>query len=271
MGRVIVIAEAGVNHNGSIDLAKQLVDIAFNAGADYVKFQTFKAESLVTQSAKQAPYQSRNIGREESQFEMLKKLELSNDMHDEIIKYCGLKGIKFLSTGFDISSVKYLQDKVDLFKVPSGELTNLPLIKMMTSLKKPMILSTGMASMEEVRFIVDEIKKAQKSFTPSQVEGLPPLTVLHCTTAYPAPFESVNLRAMNTMNKELGVDIGYSDHTLGIEVPIAAVAMGATIIEKHFTISRDLEGPDHAASLEPNELHSMVRSIRNIDTKRRII
>lgn len=255
---VLVIAEAGVNHNGSLELAKSLIDAAVEAGADFVKFQTFKAKSLVTNSAPKAEYQMKNAGSEESQYEMIRRLEISEQMHEDLWAYCAQKGIGFLSTGFDISSVDYLKTLgVDLFKIPSGELTNLPLLRHVGALNRSVILSTGMASLGEIEQAIDEIEKAG---TPRSN-----ITVLHCTTEYPTPMEDVNLKAMNNIGGALGVRVGYSDHTPGIEVPIAAVALGASVIEKHFTIDRSLPGPDHRASLEPNELKAMVAGIRNIE------
>ncbi len=257
--RTIIIAEAGVNHNGELDLAKKLVDQAFWAGADYVKFQTFKAESLVSKNAKMAEYQVKNLGTEESQYAMIKKLELSEDDHHILKAYCEKIGIKFLSTGFDLESLDFLNDvmNLDLFKIPSGELTNYPYLCRVASYKKPVVLSTGMASKLEIEWALDVLKK--KGVPLSQI------TVLHCTTEYPAPFDEINLRAMVQIQKDFDVAVGYSDHTVGIEVPISAVAMGAQIIEKHFTLDKNMVGPDHKASLEPHELKAMVSAIRNIE------
>jgi len=253
----IIIAEAGVNHNGSMESAKKLVDVAADAGADYVKFQTFKADTLVTQSAEKAEYQKILTDKSESQFEMIKKLELDKSAHDELIKHCEEKGIRFLSAAFDHDSIELLADlNIPLYKIPSGEITNLPYLRHIGRMGKPIILSTGMSTLEEVQ-------KALNVLLESGVEK-EKITILHCNTEYPTPMEDVNLKAMLTIREELGVNIGYSDHTLGIEVPIAAVAMGATVIEKHFTLDRTLTGPDHAASLEPHELKSMVTAIRNI-------
>ena len=265
MERVVVIAEAGVNHNGCIDRAKEMVDVAVEAGADYIKFQTFKADNLVSKDAKQAPYQTKNSKVEESQYEMLKRLELTDSMHISLMDYCSQKGIRFLSTGFDIESVNYLEEKIDFYKIPSGELTNLPLVKEITKKAKPIILSTGMASLVEVKQVVEFIRNEQKAHGVKEHKLLPPLTVLHCTTAYPTEFKDVNLKAMITMKESMMVDVGYSDHTLGIEVPIAAVALGASVIEKHFTLDRGLEGPDHLASLEPAELKEMISAIRKVE------
>mgnify|MGYP001060075908 FL=1 len=254
---IIIIAEAGVNHNGSMESAKKLVDVAADAGADYVKFQTFKADTLVTQSAEKAEYQKILTDKSESQFEMIKKLELDKSAHDELIKHCEEKGIRFLSTAFDHDSIELLADlNIPLYKIPSGEITNLPYLRHIGRMGKPIILSTGMSTLEEVQ-------KALNVLLESGAEK-EKITILHCNTEYPTPMEDVNLKAMLTIREELGVNIGYSDHTLGIEVPIAAVAMGATVIEKHFTLDRTLTGPDHAASLEPHELKSMVTAIRNI-------
>jgi N-acetylneuraminate synthase len=254
----LVIAEAGVNHNGSIELAFELIDAASDAGVDVVKFQTFNAENLVTQSAAKADYQLGTTDVQETQFEMLKKLELSYDMHLKLISRCKEKGIRFSSTGFDSSSVDALIELgVDFIKVPSGEITNLPHLRHVGSKGLPIILSTGMCTMQEVASALEILEKAGARKAD--------VTVLHCNTEYPTPMEDVNLRAMLSMEKELGVKVGYSDHTLGIEVPIAAVALGAIVIEKHFTLDRTMEGPDHAASLEPDELKQMVKGIRNIE------
>jgi N,N'-diacetyllegionaminate synthase len=254
----LVIAEAGVNHNGLLESAFELIDAASEAGADVVKFQTFKAENLVTQSAAKADYQLGTTDVQESQFEMIKKLELSQDMHHKLISRCKEKGIRFSSTGFDSSSVNLLIEMgVDFVKVPSGEITNLPFLRHVGSKGLPIILSTGMSTMQEVASALQILEKAGTDRSS--------VTVLHCNTQYPTPMEDVNLRAMLTMKEEFGVKVGYSDHTLGVEIPIAAVAMGATVIEKHFTLDRKMDGPDHAASLEPDELNQMVCSIRNIE------
>ena len=254
----LVIAEAGVNHNGSLELAFELIDAASDAGADVVKFQTFKAENLVTQSADKADYQLGTTDLEETQFEMIKKLELSYDMHLKLISRCKEKGIRFSSTGFDTSSVDVLIELgVDFLKIPSGEITNLPHLRHVGSRGLPIILSTGMSTMQEVKDAVRILEQAGSNKSD--------ITVLHCNTEYPTPMEDVNLRVMFSMENEISVKVGFSDHTLGIEVPIAAVALGATIIEKHFTLDRSMEGPDHAASLEPDELKQMVSSIRNIE------
>jgi len=258
MKRTLIIAEAGVNHNGDIAKAKALIDKGAEAGVDYVKFQTFKAANLVTKQAKRAAYQDKNTQNNDSQYEMLKKLELSQAVHQELIDYCAQKGVQFLSTGFDIESLEFLaQLGITIAKVPSGEITNLPYLRKVASLFPEVILSTGMATIEE-------IKDAVKVLTDNGVNK-DKITVLHCNTEYPTPMEDVNLRAMLHIQQEVGIAIGYSDHTLGIEVPIAAVALGATVIEKHFTLDKTLPGPDHKASLEPDELKAMVMAIRNIE------
>jgi N,N'-diacetyllegionaminate synthase len=258
MKKVIIIAEAGVNHNGDIEKAKELIDAAAAAHVDYVKFQTFKASKLVTQNSKKADYQLENTNDSSSQFDMLKKLELTKQMHLDLIDHCKKRNVKFLSTGFDIDSLLFLKEiGIELAKVPSGELTNLPYLRAMAQNFKEIIVSTGMASMEEVEAAVNVILEC----------GVlkENITVLHCNTEYPTPMKDVNLLAMLDIQRKLGVDIGYSDHTLGIEVPVAATALGATVIEKHFTLDRNLPGPDHRASLEPDELKQMVQSIRNIE------
>lgn len=258
MDRVIIIAEAGVNHNGSLKLAKKLVAVAAEAGADYVKFQTFKAENIVSKKAEKAKYQQQRTRKKESQLQMLERLELTEKDHRKLIEYCEKKSIKFLSTPFDLESIELLKKMgVTIGKVPSGEITNLPYLQKMASSFDELILSTGMSELDEVeaalKVLLDAGAKKEK------------ITILHCTTEYPAPMEAVNLNAMITMQKKFGVRVGYSDHTKGIEVPIAAVALGAAIIEKHFTLSRRMKGPDHKASLEPDELKEMVISIHNIE------
>jgi len=254
----IIIAEAGVNHNGSIELAEKLIDVAAEAGADFVKFQTFKAETLVTQTADKAEYQKEITDTDESQFEMIKKLELDRKTHEELIDHCKQIDIQFLSTAFDHDSIDLLdQLNMPLFKIPSGEITNLPYLRHIGRMGKPIIMSTGMSSLEEVR---DALNVLIESGAEKEQ-----ITILHCNTEYPTPMKDVNLKAMLTIKDELGVNIGYSDHTLGIEVAISAVAMGATVIEKHFTLDRNMSGPDHAASLEPEELKAMVTAIRNIE------
>jgi len=258
MNKVFVIAEAGVNHNGDINLAKKLIDKAVEAGVNAIKFQTFKAENLVSKNAKKAKYQVENTGSNESQYEMLKKLELSFKDFEELKKYCDEKGIMFLSTPFDEESIEFL-DKLglEIFKIPSGEITNLPYLRKIGSLKKRVILSTGMADLGEIEDALDVLIKSG-----TRKEEI---TILHANTEYPTPFEDVNLKAMQTIACAFKIDVGYSDHTLGIEVPIAAVAMGAKVIEKHFTLDKTLPGPDHKASLEPDELKAMVKAIRNIE------
>ena len=251
-----IIAEAGVNHNGSLDMAKKLVDKAKMIGADCVKFQTFKSELLVTEEAPLANYQTKNVSNTNSQLEMLKKLELSYDEFEVLYKYCAEKGIKFLSTPFDIQSAEFLNSiGMDIWKIPSGEITNLPLLEYIGNKNGKIILSTGMCDDNEVEDAVRVLKNM----------GDNEIVLLHCTTEYPAPYESVNLKAMQTLHESFGLPVGYSDHTLGNEVAIAAVAMGACVIEKHFTLDKLLEGPDHKASLEPDEFAEMVRQIRNID------
>jgi len=259
MKKTLIIAEAGVNHNGSIELAKKLIDVAAEAGVDYVKFQTFKAEKLVSKSAKKADYQIKNTGKDDGQFDMIKKLELDEEKHHILIDYCNQKGIKFLSTAFDHDSVDLL-DKIgnDLYKIPSGEITNKPFLQKIALKKKPIILSTGMSDLGEVEDALNVLYESGLDNTE--------VTILHCNTEYPTPMEDVNLNAMNTIAEAFKVNVGYSDHTLGIEVPIAAVALGAVCIEKHFTLDRNMEGPDHRASLEPDELKEMVRCIRNIES-----
>jgi N,N'-diacetyllegionaminate synthase len=259
MDKVIIIAEAGVNHNGDIQVAKKLIDVAVNAGVDYVKFQTFKADSLVSKSAKKAEYQNKNINDgDDSQYAMLKNLELSHENHLELMSYCSERNVQFFSTAFDVEGVNYLNDLgLSFFKIPSGEITNYPYLKAVAQCGKPVIMSTGMCSEFEIKQAIDVLVKF----------GLKKeaISILHCNTEYPTPMKDVNLKAMLAIQKTFGVPIGYSDHTLGIEVPIAAVALGATIIEKHFTLDRTLPGPDHLASLEPAELKDMVNAIRNIE------
>lgn len=258
MKRTLIIAEAGVNHNGDIAKAKALIDKGAEAGVDFVKFQTFKAGNLVTKQAKRAAYQDKNTQDNDSQYEMLKKLELSQAVHQELIDYCAQKGVQFLSTGFDFESLEFLAGLgITIAKIPSGEITNLPYLRKIATLFPEVILSTGMAT-------ITEIKDAVKVLTDNGISK-DKITILHCNTEYPTPMEDVNLKAMLHIQRELGVPVGYSDHTLGIEVPIAAVALGATVIEKHFTLDKTLPGPDHKASLEPEELKAMVMAIRNIE------
>jgi N,N'-diacetyllegionaminate synthase len=254
----LIIAEAGVNHNGDIALARRLIDVAADAGADLVKFQTFSADCLVTRAAAKADYQTRTTGSNESQYEMLRRLELTVEMHKELMAYCAVCDIGFFSTGFDIKSVDLLVDLgQDRFKIPSGEITNLPYLRHIGRMGKSVILSTGMAEMEEIQSAIGVLEEAGTSRAR--------ITVLHCTTEYPTPMADVNLRAMLSIQKAFGVEVGYSDHTRGMEVAIAAVALGASVIEKHFTLDRNLPGPDHKASLEPEELKAMVAAIRNIE------
>ena len=258
MIKTVIIAEAGVNHNGSMNLAFELIDVAKSAGADIVKFQTFKASELLSESAKKATYQLSTTNVSETQFEMIKKLELSRDAHLELMRYCDEVDIEFLSAPFDIASINLLHElDVKRFKIPSGEITNYPYLKAMALYNKPVIMSTGMADMNEIQAALDVL-------TTHGTEKQN-ISVLHCNTEYPTPFEDVNLKAIETMRQDLGLPIGYSDHTRGIEVPIAAVALGATIIEKHFTLDRGLPGPDHKASLEPDELTLMVKAVRHIE------
>lgn len=253
---VLIIAEAGVNHNGDVITAKKMIDAAVMAGVDIVKFQTFKAEELVTKKAVKADYQKVAGQGGESQFAMLKQLELGIEAHKELVAYCHEKKIVFLSTAFDLGSISFLEElQIPMYKIPSGEITNLPYLLEIAKTGKEVFLSTGMSNIEEVKEAVDILKKY----------GAGKITALHCNTEYPTPFEDVNLNAVLTIKEELGLDVGYSDHTMGVEVPIAAVALGATVIEKHFTLDRNMPGPDHKASLEPHELAAMVKAIRNIE------
>lgn len=255
MTKTLIIAEAGVNHNGDLQMAKQLVDQAKATGADIVKFQTAKLGSLVSKYAGMADYQKKNTGHVESQKEMLQKLLLRYEDFICLSEYCKEVGIGFLSTPFDVESIHFLEELVPFWKVPSGEITNYPYLVEIGKTKKQVILSTGMCEISEIDDAVTVLKE----------NGTTDLTLLHCNTQYPTPYEDVNLRAMETLQKRYHVDVGYSDHTRGIEVPIAAVARGAVVIEKHFTLDRNLPGPDHKASLEPEELRTMVRAIRNIE------
>ena len=259
MKKTLIIAEAGVNHNGNIKMAKQLIDTAVIAGVDYIKFQSFVAEKLVSPIAKKAEYQIKNINDgDDSQFNMLKKLELSHEDHVELMQYCDEKGINFFSTAFDIDGLHYLNNLgLTLFKIPSGEVTNYPYLKTVASFGKQVILSTGICSDSDIRDAINVL--CEYGLTIDEI------SVLHCNTGYPTPMKDVNLKAMLSIKNNFDVEIGYSDHTLGIEVPIAAVALGAKIIEKHFTLDRSLPGPDHVASLEPDELILMVKAIRNIE------
>jgi N,N'-diacetyllegionaminate synthase len=257
--QTLIIAEAGVNHNGSLDLAYRLVDAAVKAGADFIKFQTFKTELNVSRKAEKADYQKKNTqNATESQFDMVRKLELSFDDFLKLKAYCDEKGIGFLSTGFDLPSIDFLDELgLSFFKIPSGEIINKPYLQHIASKKKPVIISTGMANMGEIEEAINIFVEAGLSRDQ--------ITVLHCTTEYPTPMEEVNLTAMLAIKEAFKVNVGYSDHTQGIEIPIAAVAMGAKVIEKHFTLDRTMEGPDHKASLEPYELKAMISAIRNIE------
>ncbi|MER2154601.1 MAG: N-acetylneuraminate synthase [Solibacillus sp.] len=277
--KTYIIAEAGVNHNGSFEMAMQLIDVAKEAGADAVKFQTFKAENLVTKNAKQADYQVENLKESTSQLDMLKKLELTFEEFALLKQYCEDKGIEFLSTPFDYESVDFLFDELQIktAKIPSGELTNAPFIYAIAKKKKPIILSTGMATLEDIHealsYIVfgiankSEMEQAQAFYQTDEAKQLLQqyVTILHCTTEYPAPFDTINLKAMATLQQEFQVPVGLSDHSSGIAVPTAAVALGAKVIEKHFTLDKTLEGPDHVASLEPFELKQMIEQIRQIE------
>lgn len=257
-GPAVIIAEAGVNHNGRIELAKKLIDVAAEARADYVKFQTFKPEKVTVSNAPKADYQIQNTGNDESQLNMIRKLELSEAEHWELVKYCKQKGIAFLSTAFDLDSIDLLKKLgITIGKIPSGEINNVPYLRKMAHSFESIILSTGMSTMEDIAF-------ALKIITQNGVSK-DSITVLHCNTEYPTPLRDVNLLAMTTIRDFFNVEVGYSDHTNGILVPIAAVAMGATIIEKHFTLDRKMKGPDHKASLEPHELKEMVTGIRTVE------
>ena len=254
--KTLIIAEAGVNHNGNFEIAKKLVDEAVKAGADIVKFQTCKAENVISRYADKAEYQKVTTGEADSQLEMVRKLMLTYEEYGELKKYCDEKGITFLSTAFDLPSVDYLHSiGMKLWKIPSGEITNLPLLIKIAKLHEPIIMSTGMSELSEVADAVKVLKD----------NGATDITLLHCTTEYPAPYADVNLKAIETMREAFGLPVGYSDHTKGIEIPIAAVARGACVIEKHFTLDRNMEGPDHKASIEPAELTQMVSSIRNVE------
>lgn len=257
MKRVLIIAEAGVNHNGDIAIAKKLVDKAADCNVDIVKFQTIRLEALVSKNAATAEYQKKNTGVEESQFDMLKRLVLPFEAFKELENYCKKKGVMFLSTPFDLESINFLNGlDMPFWKIPSGEITNLPYLNRIAQTGKPVIMSTGMSTLDEIRFAVNILRE----------NGTKDIRLLHCTTEYPAPFTDVNLRAMATMRDTFRLPVGYSDHTVGSEVAIAAVAMGAEIIEKHFTLDKNMEGPDHKASVEPDELRILVKSIRNVET-----
>lgn len=256
MNKVLVIAEAGVNHNGSLELAMQMVDAAKRAGADIIKFQTAKPEALISKYAEKAAYQKENTGEDESQLDMVRKIMLSYEQFIPLKRYCEQREIKFLSTPFDLDSIDFLGELgCDIWKIPSGEITNLPYLEKIARTHKPVIMSTGMATMDEVQDAMKVLKDA----------GAGEVTLLHCTTQYPTPFEDVNLKAMITLRDQFDCAVGYSDHTKGIAIPIAATAMGATVIEKHFTLDRTMEGPDHKASLEPDELTEMVTAIRQVE------
>lgn len=256
MNHVFIIAEAGVNHNGSIENAKKLVDAAVAAGVDAVKFQTFKTENLVSYDSMKAEYQLMSTNKDESQFEMLKKLELDRNAHNELIAYCKTKNILFLSTPFDLESIDLINElEIPILKVPSGEITNFPYLRKVGQSKKEVILSTGMSTLEEIERAIEVLK----------LYGAPKISLLHCNTEYPTPMRDVNLNVLHALKDKFNLPVGYSDHTVGIEVPIAAVAIGAIIIEKHFTLDKNMEGPDHKASLEPKELRDMVDAIRNIE------
>ncbi len=257
MRHTIIIAEAGVNHNGNMDIAKRLIDAAADAGVDYVKFQTFKTENLVSFNAPTAEYQ-KAATQETSQYAMLKRLELNEQQHIELIEYCNKKGVKFLSTAFDMDSIDLLESlNLDLWKIPSGEITNYPYLARIAATGKPIIMSTGMCDTSDINNALDAL--IENGATKESI------TLLHCNTQYPTPYEDVNLLAMNTIKSDYGLATGYSDHTQGIEIPVAAVALGACVIEKHFTLDRNMEGPDHKASLEPAELKKMVEAIRIVE------
>ena len=258
MSRLVIVAEAGVNHNGNLRIAKKLIDVAKESGADFVKFQSFKAQKIVSKNAVKAAYQKKSIGKSETQFEMLKKLELTKKDHEKLIAYCKKRSIKFLSSPFDTDSILLLKNLgISIGKIPSGEITNLPYLEQMAAAFDQLFVSTGMCDLNEVEAALNVLIRsgAKKE----------KITVLHCTTEYPTPMEEVNLIAMLTMQKKFGVKVGYSDHTAGIEIPIAAATLGAAVIEKHFTLDRNMKGPDHKASLEPKELKAMITAIRNIE------
>ena len=255
--KTLVIAEVGVNHNGSVELAKELIDAAVYAGADIVKFQTFKADKIVSKDAPKAMYQQNEIGGE-TQYSMLKRLELTNQEHFLLKRYCEAKNIRFLSTAFDFASIDFLHNMgLALWKIPSGEVTDYPYLRKIAKFGEPIIMSTGMCSLDEISYAINVLI--------SNGASIDKLTVLHCNTDYPTPMKDVNLKAMLEIKDQFSVKVGYSDHTLGLEIPIAAVALGASVIEKHFTLSRGLTGPDHKASLEPDEFRQMVIAIRNVE------
>lgn len=251
-----IIAEAGVNHNGNLAIAKKMIDEASKTGVDAIKFQTFKTENLVCKGAKKAEYQKNNTDNKENQFEMLKRLEFSYEDFKELKEYCKLKDIMFLSSPFDLESIEMLKKlDIEIFKVPSGEIENVPYLREIAKCNKKIILSSGMCNLSDIEFAIDILER----------EGAKDISILHCNTEYPTPMEDVNLKAMETIKKAFSYEVGYSDHTEGIEIPIAAVALGAKIIEKHFTLDKSMEGPDHAASLTPKELKDMVCAIRNVE------
>ncbi len=256
MEKVFIIAEAGVNHNNNLDIAKKLIDEAVNVGADAIKFQSFKTENLVTVNAARAAYQDKNTNNQDSQFTMLKKLELSNEYQKELKEYADLKNIMFLSSPFDLDSIDVLEElNVPIYKIPSGEILNVPYVEKIAHLGKPIIMSTGMSDLKEIEFALKTLKD----------NGAKDITILHCTTEYPTPLDEVNLKAMLTIQNTFDVPVGYSDHTEGIEVPIAAVAMGAKVIEKHFTLDKTMQGPDHKASADVAEFKRMVEGIRKME------
>ena len=256
MDRVIIIAEAGVNHNGSVSLAKKMVDAAKEAGADYVKFQTFVPQALVASYASKAEYQKAATGSDETQLQMLNKLALTKDNFKELRDYCSTVGIGFISTPFDMGSIDFLESfDMDFWKIPSGEVTNFPYLVAMAKTGRKIIMSTGMCNLSEIKDAIEVLES----------NGADDITLLHCNTQYPTPFDDVNLQAIKTISESTGKPVGYSDHALGIEIPIAAVAIGASVIEKHFTLDRNMGGPDHKASLTPDELKEMVTSIRNVE------
>lgn len=256
MRKVIIIAEAGVNHNGSMHIAKRMIETAKRAGADYIKFQTYIPDKLVSKFAEQADYQKANTGTEQTQFEMLDKLKLSYDEFVELKEYCAKVGMGFISSPFDMVSIDFLKNlDMDFWKIPSGEITNLPFLEKIACTGQDVVMSTGMCNMDEIKAAIKVLRKG----------GSGKITILHCNTEYPTPYSDVNLRAMLSIAEETGLPVGYSDHTVGIEIPIAAVALGATVIEKHFTLDKKMEGPDHKASLEPAELGAMVSAIRNVE------
>lgn len=253
---VLIIAEAGVNHNGSLELAKKMADVAKQAGADIVKYQTAKPELVISRFAPKAEYQKETTGQAESQLEMVKKIHFGFDAHRELKEYCDSIGIMYLSTPFDMDSIEFLKDMdMPVWKIPSGEITNLPYLERVAKLKKPIIMSTGMSEISEVKDALDVLYK----------NGATDVTILHCNTEYPTPLEDANVKAMLDLQKNFGTKIGYSDHTLGLEAPLAAVSLGATVIEKHFTLDKNMEGPDHGASMNPEELCALVKAIRNTE------